>query len=822
MMRRTTKISHKLLGATILAGAAMVVPTGSAAAQFGSEAAEDADSNVIIVTARKREESLLEAPVSVSAFSQDDLDQAGVNALDDLSAQAPGFQFVAGANGGAGRGNSDIRFRGLSSRATDPSNRPGAIFWDGGYMSHGVGVLPLIDLERVEVIKGPQTAFFGRNTFSGAVNFIPKEPGDEFSGKVQASYEFANEDGYNITAALGGPLTETFGIRVAGVYEKVGADWEFRNGDPLGQEKNAGGTIVMTWKPVPDLKIKASGVLVSAEDTHLLQGQLAPVAPGQCDRTFTGQFAQIADRSITRPYSTDLSLQNRFMFCGEMPDFDDLAPTVSAFGRITETSPLSSQFNSYGTIAALPQELSGISIIPKVPSSLGSTYRLWRTNLGADYDLAGGHTLSALFSYGESASRNVSDGNHGFGDLPRLSTLIRAVSDTYGEIRFTSDQDGRLRYTLGASIYRQRNLTGFVVGTWRITDQSAENFGIFGSVDFDITDRLTASLEGRWHDDKLTVDFSGVSGSTPATSPATIVDQSQSYDAFMPRAILDYEIIDDMHIYGSWSESRLQGTATGAATFFAEVGIDLGLGTFTPPQKNTTFEVGLKQQVGWFNYSIAAYYTKWKNQVFGDGAFNATGNFFGVSIAGETEVKGIDVEFLASPTPWLDFSGGFSYNDVEFVDSAATGSITGILSSGANPPRIRSGPDAEIISVAGNRPRSTPEWTGSFSTTIWANELFDMENRAWLRLDGNYHGQFFINDINFNEVDGYWRFNVRAGLDIVEGTSIEFYVDNLTNDLSYVANAGTTNQAGVPVPARRSFTPLPSKREFGLTLKTNF
>ena len=228
----------------------------------------------IVVTARKRDESVLEIPVSVTAFSQDAIDQLGVNTLEGLSAYTPGFTFQnVGQGGTGGRQNPNIRFRGIGVQNANPGARAGAVFWEGSYVSDGAGILPLMDLQRVEVIKGPQTAFYGRNTFAGAVNYIPQLPGEELNGKVSVSYSGSDEDSYNFSGAIGGPITETIGARVAVMSETVGADYQFGNGDPLGEEETQAASFVATWDPTEELALRATGFLVESEDTRGLFSQ---------------------------------------------------------------------------------------------------------------------------------------------------------------------------------------------------------------------------------------------------------------------------------------------------------------------------------------------------------------------------------------------------------------------------------------------------------------------------------------------------------------------------------------------------------------------
>ena len=155
--------------------------------------AQDMALEEIVVTARKRDESLLKIPVSVYAKSQAQLERAGIDNPEELSFFVPGLDFQ-GSTASGGRQNPSISFRGMIQQTITPSTQTGALFWDGSYVGGGGGFLPLADVERVEVIKGPQTAQFGRNTFAGAVNIIPKLPGAEWERNLALEYSGSQED----------------------------------------------------------------------------------------------------------------------------------------------------------------------------------------------------------------------------------------------------------------------------------------------------------------------------------------------------------------------------------------------------------------------------------------------------------------------------------------------------------------------------------------------------------------------------------------------------------------------------------------------------
>jgi iron complex outermembrane receptor protein len=140
-------------------------------AQGGASALEE-----IVVTARKREESLQEIPIAISAFTAEQIENRGITRLEDLTLQVAGVQYHSLGLSIPGRVNSSIRFRGMDVNSQVPTFQLGTLFVDGIYVLGGTHSIPLDDVERVEVVKGPQSAYFGRNTFGGAITYISKQP----------------------------------------------------------------------------------------------------------------------------------------------------------------------------------------------------------------------------------------------------------------------------------------------------------------------------------------------------------------------------------------------------------------------------------------------------------------------------------------------------------------------------------------------------------------------------------------------------------------------------------------------------------------------
>lgn len=836
------KLSVRRINHAKAAGWAALAVTASAALPHTALAQQERlVQEEIVVTARKREETLLEIPVAVSTLNQDDIITRSIFDTADLSNFTPGLTLQNFGQGGtSGRNNPNIRFRGLGVQASSPAARAGAIFWDGAYVSDGVGVLPLIDLERVEVIKGPQTAFFGRNTFAGAVNYLPARPSDEIEGRVIAAYAPDSEgDSYELTAAVGGPITDTLGYRVAGTTNKRGADYEYQDGSPLGEEETLSFWGTVEWEPNEALSLRFSTFIVDASDTRSTVTQPSTVSSGNCDLTYSGQFREIGGGPIPGgSFTTDLSQKQQNIFCGELPDWDDTEFRVPTHGddRLTQKSPRAFP-NASENVRTLPVEF-GDEDLPSPPDGFGNEYEVWRTHLAGDYSLDNGYVISGFVSRGESGFWSILDADNGFNEVTRPAGFVRKVIDTSYELRIASPQDGRLRWGLGINYYEQEITSAnfssscFTPPNCSGADmdlQDGDNLGIFGSLDYDITDTLTASFEGRWSEDTQTIDYQGPSGG----SPDAVTDEETSFSEFMPRIILSWQPTDSLNIYGSYSKSYLQGLTTDVVDYAAAIITDPGdgstdflqqredlvaaVGLFTGTQELDAFEIGIKQQFGAINYSVAAYYMDWLNQTFFDLSLPA---FAAVNLPGDAEYTGIEFEWVAPLTDWFTFSGGFNYVDAEFADFGGAGSVANeVLAPGQNSlfnPSITPG---QQIDATGNSPRYIPATTGNLSFDV----NFPIGRfGAYARADAIWNGDFYLDNFEYNQVDGYWRVNLRAGLQFNDSTRVELYGLNVTDDRSWLSAGGTTGVSFFSPADRRGFGVLPQAREVGLRLIANF
>lgn len=792
-----------------------------------SEARQD----VVYVTARRRDETPLEVPVSVTAFSQDNLDARGILSNADLSAFVPGFVFEnSGAGGFAGRANPQFRFRGVGAQVNTAASRSGAFFWDGAYLSGGVGILPLVDLSQVEVIKGPQAAFFGRNTFSGAVNYIPAAPTKTFEGRLSAGLSATSgpaddNTGYNLLGVASGPITDRLRGRIAISQEKKGAYWDFLDGSPLGEEETLGIMGSLHYDIGDKSLLKYSGFYVDSEDTSAYGGFASNNPTGTCNLTYNGQLVNVTTGVLGDSFQTDLSTAPS-NFCGNIPDFDeDTLRTPLSGNALPTTDPRNGTTNGFTGIFG--NQLQGVQTTPPLfgddfisaPDGLGNAYETYRHHVAFETEFDNGFALDAFASLGQYENFAIFDSTYGAsGDAAITYTgFAQELKDSSYEVRLTSPSESRLRYTIGASYYDlESTLVEIRNGNYSCTTSAcpffasteSEVLGIFGSIDYDITKELTLSVEGRYQDDEQTIPLADAVAGPTANR---VEGESQSYSKFMPRIILSYQPEGrDMNLYGSFSQSYLQGTQSNADGFAAAEpasGISSDtVGFFTPVQKLDAYEIGFKHDMNaMFQYSLALYQMNWENQV----QFVLNPQFVPYYQAGDSEYLGLELEGTLNVTDWLTLTANYNWVDAELTRYSEGGTLAfrllglGVVDS------------QNAISAAGKTPRYIQEHSGSFSVDF---DLTDFIGRnSYARVDALYTGEFFIDNLEFNKVDAHTKINLRAGVAISDAIMAEVYGNNVTDDLSASTSGGTTgffSRAYFGTPVRGA--------EWGVRLTANF
>ena len=803
--------TRNLVAASLMASIALPV----------AEIALAQDLEEIVVTARKREESIYEVPVSVSAFSQDQLDRAGIGDFHELSKLVPGLDFH-GVTATAGRVNPQIRFRGMNQQIITPSTQVGALFWDGSYIAAGGGFLPITDVERVEVIKGPQTAYFGRNTFSGAINYIPRLPGDEWETDLTLQYSPSQHDEYILSVGVGGPVTDTVGIRLYAGYEQNAGDFNFQDGTPFGvqQDLTFNGTLI--WDVSERFRLKLTGYYVDAEDGGVNGGVDSTqygTPTSECGAVYTGNYLNPVSRELT-PFTRDMSedFPGSALWCGDFPDGEHLQFGIT---RTPQGNFPGGQVFGGRVLDQLHPLLEEYDILKTPPGELGGFNRTYRVQLSGEYDVAD-HTLAFQISRGDTGTVNYVDFWYGIPSIPGTAFVLGnniATQETYYEVRVASPQNQRLRYQIGVSDYDQRYRLGNVptgaqldpaTTTATVDFQDNGTTALFASADYDLTEDLTVSVEARYTDEESIAVLQGNPSGACSFSP--VCNESNEYTDFIPRVILSYKALEGATAYFSYSYSSLLGVATQAG-FVNSVAPEVipadqleALGLYTAPQENTQYELGWKQQTNNWAFTAAVYYIDWKNQPFASVILLPTGGTTSYRGPGDSEYTGFDLEAEGSLTEWLNIRGTLTYVDAIMASFSSRGSNeSAVLGSG-------------VLSVSndGNEARNTPKWTVSLSPTI----LGEFAGRdLFFRTDFFYESAKWADYSEWNRTDSLFRINARVGMDLTENSTVEIFGTNLTDNKVLPNTNGTTSGPGG---SRKVFTAGYQRREYGVRVRASF
>ena len=368
------------------------------AQQPASVSAQDTERSGVLeevtVTARKREERLLDVPLSISAFTAKDIEEKGFKTLEDVTRAAPGVQYSQQGGQIPGRFNSAIRFRGMNVNSDSPSLQLGALFVDGIYALGGTQSIPYDDVDRIEVVKGPQSATYGRSTFGGAINYITRTPSlTKYSGSLNLSAAKFNED--DISAAFEGPIVEDkLSFRIGGRYYTRGKLFTASDGGGLGEESSKSIQGTLFFNPIDALKIKMRG-FYDVDDDGPSDGGLVQ---GLKNDTCTGTTVTTQDPMfpIARPKN---------YICGAVPV---LGRAISATGGFNVIDTPTTLRTPQAAIVGFPNFLIDRLVTNPYPAAvtsaptidhIGLIRNVFRASLSADYDLPGGYRLTAQGGY---------------------------------------------------------------------------------------------------------------------------------------------------------------------------------------------------------------------------------------------------------------------------------------------------------------------------------------------------------------------------------------------------------------------------------------
>jgi len=730
----------------------------------------------IVVTARKTEERLQDVPISVTAFSAKDLNERGMTDVFKVAQFTPGFSFEKTNRYGAQGGTSRPVIRGQSNILGEGN---AAIFVDGVLFTDNILSFPFDIVERVETIKGPQAALFGRATFAGAINLITKKGTNEFENTIKV--RAAEYDDYEVNLMSRGPIVEDkVFYMVQGRYYDFGG--QYRNtldGKKVGQEQSKGLNGALEFKLTDDLTVN-----ISAGHNRDDDGMAAIVLQ---DRFNNNCF-------LNKP---------RQYYCGEVKHLK--SATLDVAGLQGKEGLRRESTRVFGTIDYDAGDFSIIS----------NTGLFWtNTEYGYDSTFQGGTAFGLLTVPGTTVARAATD------PIRVQSTLRNEVTDRNEwsqELRVQTAQDRPIRALGGVFYYQRRRALeerhfAATAPTINFGTDRVDNKAIFGSLSGDFSDQLTASVELRYAQDRI-----GNYKETAVVGGVRFNDLliERKFKSWSPRFTVDYKVNDDSLIYAIAAKGNKPGAINADPRFPPAI-------QFAEEESSWNYEIGTKNTFldGSVVLNLAAYYVDWKNQQLTAGFVFPTGGTQSYLInAGTTRVKGFEGSIDAALTEYLTAGGSYSLNDATF--------------------RVLNDPEATELfgnpSVKGKRTPNAPKR----QATLYGKYTYPVsdEVNGFLRSDFAFTGRKFDQIYNLAHTGEQYLVNVKLGVE-TDAWNFTFFVDNLTDDRStstvvrYVdqmnlnvapnANPALNNVPGTTTQERAMQYPLADKRRFGVTASYKF
>lgn len=760
--------------------------TASAQEVDAEESARRMDS--VVVTTRRQEENLQDVPISITALGDDDLLEKSIGDFDDVAAYTPGLSFrdfVTGFNGVA-------TMRGLSQANVQDAVGNVGTFVDGIYLQRGYMVnFSLADIERIEVVKGPQSALYGQNTFSGAINLVTKKPTDEWRSNGSATIgDYGRKE---VQIGVGGPIVED----VLGVRAFVA-------------NSAYGGTIENNYPGIDGDDFDRFG----GYDRTAYSGNIEFTPTDYL--TFTASYQKLERSEEQRAY---------YRASGSSPEWALNAGEPNAYGT-------GSWYE--GTLPTNPNELlsganpdrpSGLFSVPQ-PEMISDSEII---RLGAEWDISDAFSLS--YTYGDAsgeAQENFTFPQNSYNPLEGGNIAQQKeggiLDFSSHELRLVYDEGGRFNGEVG--YYRSEASDEFLFGLrfiapgtplfllsddpmssdglslpFNIRANEYETEAIFARADIAFLDgRANLSLEGRYTitdvkvRDILARDRAEDAGLDPDVEAPDLSDQ---WKDFTPRVSLSYNLTPDNMLYGSFAKGVKSGGFNGYVT--GTVPLEEDEQTY-PPESNWTYEVGIKNQLlnNRLTLNAAVFYTEWIDQQISVVPVNYE-DVIGDSTAvpgiwdsvGDATAIGIELESSYMPTDYLSVYGNLSYTKTEYGEGSS------------NP---------AYGDVAGEEIPGTPPLSISVGAQYQRPVYQDYEGFAGI--DVNYDSKMWLDPLNTIDIEARTLVNARLGVE--KGPYKAFvFVKNLTDEY-YIDGAFL-------VPSNYSISPsFGEGRTVGLTVAYDF
>lgn len=674
---------------------------------IAQQADDNADNGEIIVTAQKRAENLQNVPISIAAVSGATLTKQNIVTILDLGKVATNFQSVRSSNTGSTR----IGIRGVGSLANTLIEPSVAVFMDGVYVPRSGSVLgAFLDIDGVEVLRGPQGTLFGRNASVGALSLRSAPPNDEFSGQV--SGEVGSFNRYKISGALNLPIAENIAMRLAGMGQWYDGPWHNKLDNKTyggSDDVSFRGTVradlgKVNWVLRADYtKMKGDGVANFDFDAN----SVSPARLAFLQAAFAGgPDINLNDRQMNQFMATGLVDKNWGVSSTATMDLDDGSSL-----KLINSYRVWKNDQTDGDVIYLPVSLASRRSLFDSKSQnhelqFISPEKQW---LDGKFDMvAGAYMFQEDFNLGE---------------VLNMGSSFCGVLVPAGPAR-----------TACGGYYATAN--GLAATNQKVF-QNVKSFAVYNQGNIHLSDQWTLTIGGRWTSDKKRGTYAQASSPFTQTlrAPENLTFPGIKEDRFTYRVSLNYKPTEDMLLFanrstGYKSGGYNSGGGTPSLSTFDVAGNLLSTKRLFDRETVKNSELGIK--ASWLDRALRTNLTFYRMDIAGfqDRAFD--GVSFIVRNAGNLRQQGVEMDVGLTPVRNLTFSGAVAYLDSKFTAFGNASNLPGI-------------PGTQDLTGKPNT--FSPKWSGNLAAD-WTGD-FGSSGLSWA-INGNvaFVGKQYVGTVN--------------------------------------------------------------------------
>ena len=774
-----------------LAASCACLPFSLSAQEAAAETAAEGSSTLteVVVTARRRGENLQDVPISIVSKSGEELERAAIASVTELSRSVPGFVFKNFEAGGA----STIGLRGLATLSNQVAAQQsvGLLIDDVVLDTVGQVVGEFNDINRIEILRGPQGTLFGRNTTGGVVHLITNQPTFDFGGKASLSYGSYDEVKWNAT--INGPLSENVAARASAfVMNRGGYIENVYDGRMLGSDKQFGLNTKFLYTPRESTRFRLNLTYVERDQEALSSFGGQPVV-GFGPATDPNDNDILVNAGLAGPHN------NKINGIGSHPFEDQIA----------------------GASLIWEEDIGGMQLTSV------TAWEYWEWWFGRDNRSFNPPVEPVTFVH------------------PFAYTELKGWSQ---EVRLASPADRRVEYVIGAfasgATYRDKldflfNVSGepdpalgIYLFTKEFTGREVLTYAAFGEADFHMTDTVTLTAGTRWtHDD---VDVNTDAQAAPGYLPDIGIGIGPLGELYIP--FLNSEFPGqrsgsisagdfNWRVGARWeptADAMLYGTV--ARGYKGPTISALGAYSLVRPEVATNYEAGLKMSFlgNRVTTALSVFYTD-VNDFQSERSDNietpqGTSTQIILTNAGKVHTEGVEFELSAILVDALRFDLGLAYIDAKYEEFIGASCYEGQTAQEGCLPLDPQDPDSIVVqNLSGERLPLVPKWSGVASMTYDFGVPF-WSPKHFLRLDYSYQSEinWSLGLAPLNEADATGVLGLALGVRSQDQKlEVVGYIKNLTNE--FVVNDLTGGNEVI----RAGLLPE-YQRTYGLTVNYKF